>query len=52
MNSLTGQQYHGDITLVPRLSMQDYKLVLVNPTVERMVHCCGKARAYTWTRMY
>jgi hypothetical protein len=40
----------GDSTLVPKMKFEDLKLLLVNPTNERMVTYRHKARQYTWSR--
>src|SRR5687768_4926515 len=46
------QKYIGDITIVPSVSLQEYTLLLRNPTHERVQHCVRISQRATWQRTF
>jgi hypothetical protein len=47
---LTSQAIYGDITLIPPVSLSDYRQLLENPSTQRLNDCVAVARRYTWTK--
>ena len=45
------QQYMGDITITPNLTINDFQLLLVNPTVERYAHCQRQTELQTYRQL-
>jgi len=50
MHYVMDQKYVGDITLVPRVTLKDYKLLLVNPSTERLQKCSHTMERDVWKR--
>lgn len=45
------QQYMGDVTITPNLTIKDFQLLLVNPTVERYAHCQRQTELQTFAKL-
>jgi hypothetical protein len=46
------QRFHGNVTIIPRASLDDYPRLLSDPTPERMAHYMDGGRRRTWPKLH
>ncbi|KAI8913778.1 acyl transferase/acyl hydrolase/lysophospholipase [Powellomyces hirtus] len=46
------QRFEGDVTIVPRATLEDYRMILTDPTNERMKRYIERGEARTWPKLH